>query len=230
MSTMSHQFNPHRFEVSFGRDPQTGRILALLYAEEPEFRTVWDALPDVESYGYWNNSDQPDDVTDDEWAERREVWERVMPDSGPPVESMLSFALRGEHDDIGMMRLVNERSAPEVNALLRSVAPSDDARANRIVSNAITGAWRAHRYPEPNDAAPQPQSSDWFALFRRIRRSDTSAITAVVAAELADRNSLIDYVFAGAPDEQQVVSPMNREVITTAAAAWVEADMVGTED
>jgi hypothetical protein len=28
-------------------------------------------------YSYWNNTDQPDDITDKEWDERSEVWDKV---------------------------------------------------------------------------------------------------------------------------------------------------------
>lgn len=86
--------DPNRFEVSFGYDRQTRRVLCLLYADQPEFTEAWESLPQVEAFGYWNNGDQPEDVTDADWAARRDAWERVMPGCTPPVECMLSFSLR----------------------------------------------------------------------------------------------------------------------------------------
>jgi len=31
-----------------------------------------------EEYGYWNNTDKPDDVSEDEWDERERVWDEVI--------------------------------------------------------------------------------------------------------------------------------------------------------
>ncbi len=32
----------------------------------------------LEAYGYWNNADKPDDVSDHEWDQRRDVWGRML--------------------------------------------------------------------------------------------------------------------------------------------------------
>ena len=31
----------------------------------------------VEDYGYWNNTDEPEDVTEEEWEERRKAWSLI---------------------------------------------------------------------------------------------------------------------------------------------------------
>lgn len=35
----------------------------------------------VKEFAYWNNSDRPDHVTDEEWAYRRDIWDAVFGDS-----------------------------------------------------------------------------------------------------------------------------------------------------
>lgn len=58
--------------------PQDNRILTVFYAEKDGFHSAWRSLPEVKEYGYWNNTDQPDNVTDEEWAERRQSWDSVL--------------------------------------------------------------------------------------------------------------------------------------------------------
>jgi hypothetical protein len=31
----------------------------------------------AEEYGYWNNTDKPDDITDEEWDKRSDTWDAV---------------------------------------------------------------------------------------------------------------------------------------------------------
>jgi hypothetical protein len=47
-------------------------------------RDALDFLQDdsrVEDYSYWNNTDKPDDVTDEAWEQRRSIW-HALSDSG----------------------------------------------------------------------------------------------------------------------------------------------------
>jgi len=42
---------------------------------------IWNELPNLEEYGYWNNTDRLDDVTDEEWDERGKLWDSVLGNS-----------------------------------------------------------------------------------------------------------------------------------------------------
>ena len=50
-------------------------------------------LPGWEDYSYWNNTDRPETVSNQEWKERKKVWDDVMPNNGTPIEHGLSFQL-----------------------------------------------------------------------------------------------------------------------------------------
>jgi hypothetical protein len=95
--------DPTRLDLAIGRDPLTERPGVLLFAEERLLVDAFRALPEVEEYGYWNNSDQPDGVTEAQWDERREFWDRVLPGYDPPSVAMLTWSLRGANDT-GLMR------------------------------------------------------------------------------------------------------------------------------
>lgn len=89
----SYSYDPNRFEATFGRDERTGRILVITYCENKQLMDAWHSLPEVSEYGYWNNTDEPENVTSEEWDERGNVWDRVIGHNAPS-EGMLSFVLR----------------------------------------------------------------------------------------------------------------------------------------
>lgn len=49
------------------------------------------ALEGVSDYGYWNNTDRPEDVTDQEWDTRRQDWDAIG--YGPAIDYGLSIQL-----------------------------------------------------------------------------------------------------------------------------------------
>lgn len=86
-------FDPHSFSMSLGRDEHNRRVLVLPYFGHEEYRQVLDASGMFEDYGYWDNTDRPEEVTAAHWAERGEAWERVLPAFCAPIETMLTFDL-----------------------------------------------------------------------------------------------------------------------------------------
>lgn len=95
--------DPHQLDVTFIRDAETGRIYCLLYAGN-SISHVFTEQPEVEEYGYWNNADQPEDVSDEEWEERRAVWDRIL-GWDPPVRRGLGFDLRADATD-GIVEMI----------------------------------------------------------------------------------------------------------------------------
>jgi hypothetical protein len=80
-------------------------VYLLLYTEQAGIRDAFEHIDGVTSYGYWNNSDQPDDVSDDDWQARRDTWERILGDDTPGERGVtwtlgdLAFdAALGDHD------------------------------------------------------------------------------------------------------------------------------------
>lgn len=86
--------DPNGFEMCLGEDPASGRILVRAYTQRTDMADAFSAMPDVEPYSYWNNSDAPGHLTEEDWAEREAAWSRVLPDYAAPAEHMLSFEHR----------------------------------------------------------------------------------------------------------------------------------------
>ncbi len=54
--------------------PSGEQMLGIVYTERQAWFDAWCKLPGVEEFGYWDNTDQPDGVSDDEWDARSRAW------------------------------------------------------------------------------------------------------------------------------------------------------------
>lgn len=73
--------------VTFLADPAVetpGYTYALLYTDQPAYTTIWESLPEVEPYPYWDNTDGPDELSVAEWDAHKMVWRNIFPDFRAP--------------------------------------------------------------------------------------------------------------------------------------------------
>lgn len=70
--------------------PHESAIFGIAFTEHEEWFDTWCSQPLVSEYGYWNNADAPEHVTDDEWMYRQKTWERVV---GTNVPAMHGFTI-----------------------------------------------------------------------------------------------------------------------------------------
>lgn len=112
------------FQVTVMPDPQSiYEMYAVIFTEQAEYRKVWEDLFCVEPFGYWNNTDRPADVTEDAWAERQQIWDRVIPSFAAPSTLGWTWSLIGEMHSVPKERLLE---------LAHELIPSKTDRAYRI--------------------------------------------------------------------------------------------------
>ena len=75
-------------------------ILAILFTEQQTYTEIWESLPEVESYGYWNNTDPPDDVTDEEWKEREKKWDEALGEFYIPATAAFTIQCLGKYESL----------------------------------------------------------------------------------------------------------------------------------
>lgn len=63
--------------------PRGAYLLGLWYTEQRVFQDELFKLPKVEPYPYWNNTDQPEGISDEEWRARGEEWGEAIGWSAP---------------------------------------------------------------------------------------------------------------------------------------------------
>lgn len=67
----------HLFEPVVGANSEKSPAY-VINNNEPEYLNNLLKLPYIKEYGYWNNTDKPDELTEEEWDERRSDWNEVL--------------------------------------------------------------------------------------------------------------------------------------------------------
>lgn len=70
------------FEASVWIFPIKDKILACPCITSPEIMKAFMENKAVSEYGYWNNTDKPDRISDEEWETRRIDWDEALPGIG----------------------------------------------------------------------------------------------------------------------------------------------------
>ena len=120
--------DPFRFEVTLGKHVDSGRILGIYYAEEKSLVDTFKALPEFEDYSYWDNSDRPKEIGEEEWDERDSAWGDILHYGDTPADVMLSAVLDSQPASI---LKVTDFTEGELAPLLDEVL-SDSCRRAKI--------------------------------------------------------------------------------------------------
>lgn len=84
-----------------GPFPSSNPPLVLVFSERAgdEYRQALEDANVVREYGYWNNTDQPDYVTDAEWEERKKAWDflSVPADEGFTIPMITQYTIGAEY-------------------------------------------------------------------------------------------------------------------------------------
>ncbi len=81
------------FEFTVCLFPVEGRLLATTYVEQRELKQLWDVQTWRREFGYWDNTDPPEELAEAEWDERARLWGLVFPGYDAPSEVGYSFTL-----------------------------------------------------------------------------------------------------------------------------------------
>lgn len=105
--------------------PIENKTLAIVYSEQNSFVELFKGLPFVEEYGYWDNSDKPDEISEEDWQTRNKDWNEVFKDSSIPSKCGFTFKL-----------IEGIEEYPDLNEVLSSI-PNIEKRTKVIVSEKI---------------------------------------------------------------------------------------------
>lgn len=78
------------FEFSISILPAGTQVLGIIHTEVDAWRDLWFEQTEVEEFGYWDNTDRPDHVTEEAWAERGELWGRALSPTWVPANAGMS--------------------------------------------------------------------------------------------------------------------------------------------
>lgn len=72
-------------------------IYMVVFSEVQKYKDYIANLPGVEHYGYWNNTDRPDNITQREWRRREKIWDDIFKSSFM-FKGGVTWMLLGEMD------------------------------------------------------------------------------------------------------------------------------------
>lgn len=119
----------YQVEIFFARDPETKRHLVYFMGNR-EMEDKFRKLDGVSEYTYYNNADEPEDVSWEEWEERGRAWERTVDLDAGLVNSMLSLQVLSSYD-----RTCN-LSIPELMEFEPSF-PNREERAEMLINSLL---------------------------------------------------------------------------------------------
>lgn len=86
----SHDFFQYEFYCNIIILPCNEQVFLMMFTEERGIQDIFDKMEDIEEYPYWDNSDQPDGMTWEEWKERGVEWDEAL---GTGVPSQNGFGI-----------------------------------------------------------------------------------------------------------------------------------------
>lgn len=73
------------FDFNVSLLPLPDKTLLIPFGENVKCQKIFQKY--TQEYGYWNNCDKPDGISDEEWEQRRHDWDIVLPGIGVPREN-----------------------------------------------------------------------------------------------------------------------------------------------
>lgn len=160
--------------------PHESGLYGIAYAENRAIENAFFASEGIERFAYWNNTDRPDDVSEEAWEVRGRLWHELLPGSGVPAECGLSRKL----SPVTVMPSVKE--IVEFWHHHHNVTPSFADRIRTYAICAVADALVAE-LPPSNSLAPVARA------IRRARDSDEPEIVALrLNFEAQIREALIE--------------------------------------
>jgi len=105
-------------------------FLCCYFTERDSIIELIQAQPWFTEYAYYNNTDQPDDISDEEWEQRKRDWDIVFPHWGDtPAKRMFTLKLTDTH-----------RYFPWHKRMSR-LAPDYEKRVRAIVRDLVFNRW-----------------------------------------------------------------------------------------
>jgi len=129
------------FEITF-IPIRKRKMLGLYYCENRDLVNKMFSIPGfVSEYGYYDNSDMPDELTQRQWDQRNADWELALPD-GIPINNGFTFKITNFHVFDILNDLIDkmEKNEIDINKIL-PVKKRISENARESAYNIFKGSW-----------------------------------------------------------------------------------------
>ena len=103
--------------------PNQGDVLVMIFGGRQTEKLYLSKLPELEDYQYWDNSEQPEEISEEYWDSIGERWSEVLRDWQPP--SRVGLVLENSYD---LVSLVQYSLKDKQEEILARTFPEIDSR------------------------------------------------------------------------------------------------------
>ncbi len=155
-----HALNdPLRFSIVFGR-AASGDLLAYPYTVKTAYTTALMETGLFTEYGYWNNSDKPEELTDKEWDSVRDAWASLESPEGTFGDLPMWQLSNSLEETFSTSLLMDDIETEELNAAVPRRSRLRSLMARSLTSDRLLQAKKDGR--DPKDALTASTAyEDW---------------------------------------------------------------------
>jgi hypothetical protein len=151
--------------------PTENYILCQIFEDDSSFLKVWESMKGVEEFGYWDNTDHPNNVSDEAWDLRYQIWKVALNDFSAPAECGFTFEF-----------MPSEFS---LSSLVYDLANDEDYYFNKILSHIPSYENRVDKW------AKDKAKSQFMKRFQEERKSEGKKIDSISDSGYFDA---VDYI------------------------------------
>ena len=180
----------YEFSCSVTILPCDEEVFVLLFTEESEIQDMFDAMEEIQEYPYWDNTDQPEGMTWEQWKDRGKEWDEAI---GTGVPSQNGFDITVLKEVLYVKLYPRNEEDVERNpftATLKHI-PDFDERVKRLVRMSM---YREHMIQDKKafDEIMANEKSEYkkWQKFNELRKQfmkDNAELSEKMKAEISEK-------------------------------------------
>lgn len=178
------------YEVKLGflKDPVTGTTMCAWFGSNDNL-DIFSGFDGITEFSYWNSTEGPDDISEDDWRERGEIWDRSFLPSGH-VKSSTLMSQVASPAELSLYGSFDEMVEDGMEL------PSRKFRVRQLVEQFISKEWF--------ESEENPLGS-FYGLMQSLRDPEKiERWTKVVEAGLPDEPLTVEQFKTGTWEEQEI--------------------------
>jgi hypothetical protein len=178
--------------ISKSKHSRLGKIFAIIYVDNMEFEELWNKQSWVKPYGYWDNTDKPDDVSNKAWRQRCRDWEKALDDWKPSGEAGFVYELTSTERAWSFSSMIDKGSKiPFVPSdLVRAIRLAENQLLNKGVGKLTTNTkpdvaviWKEYKWLSSSEEGKKAVAKLASKLIKKLKRVNKSALKQEVDVE-----------------------------------------------
>ena len=148
-------FSECDFECNVVILPSNDNVFLMLFAEDREIKNILLDTGEIEEYPFWDNTDQPDGMTGEEWEKRGNEWDAALSYGIPSVDGFTMILA----DGIFSIEIFFSEFPTRLEGIIENM-PSLDARAERLTVASMRSEWEETDEKELNQLVKEKRYSE----------------------------------------------------------------------